>query len=815
VTLEPVIRALRFHHSDREYLRELPDREWDKILALTDAAQLTLALGIRCRDVLPQRIRERIDRNIACNAERYSRITSCHREIASAFQSRGVEFVALKGISQCPFYADEPFHRPQYDIDVFCRQEDLVPARDAALALGYEPLAGFEGFPIDHLPNMIRRNGWRWRGDYYDPEMPLSLDIHFRLWDPETEGFDVPGIEEFWSRRGIRETVGGEAPAFGIADGLAYSALHLLRHLLRGDPRPFHAYEIAHFLERTSEHHDFWEAWQDTHPSGLRQVEAIAFRFAAEWFGCRLAPVAQAEIESLPEGVKRWFELFSLSPVRSITRPNKDELLLHLQLIPTSRARRRVAARRILPMRTSAFHLSPHVRVPGGFRQTLARSFFKARFLIGRFVRHANSMAPLLVSGVRWWWGGKQISASLISFLVAATLFNVGQASYFLLYNLHLLRLGFHEDVLGLIASVMSAGSIAGTLPGGMLARRFGLRTALVAAFLLVPAVGVMRAMVVSPSLLAVSAFVSGFGLATYAVCLAPVVAALTTERSRPFAFSLVFAVGIGAGAVAGLVGGRLPALLGTSAASGLRPALLASSALAALAVAAAFRLKIAQGAFPSQARQQALFGLLPSRFLVRFLAAASFWWVATGAFNPFFNSYFATQLNMSVERIGLVFASSQAFQVLAVLIAPAVLKRLGLINGMASMQLATAGALALLAIHASAATVPLLYCSYMALQYMSEPGLYTLLMNSVPPERRSTASSLNLFVMFSVQAVAAALAGFSLRRFGYETVLVLAAILAGLAAVAFRLFLPATGVQGSRRDISPVESAATTTAVQ
>jgi predicted MFS family arabinose efflux permease len=757
-------------------------------------------MGIRCRDVLPPRIIERIDRNLACNAERYSRTTRCQREIASAFQRRGIEFVVLKGMSQWPFYADDPRHRPQYDIDMFCRREDLGPARDAALALGYEPLAGFEGRPIDHLPNMIRRNGWRWRGDYYDPEMPVSLDIHFRLWDSETEGFDVPGIEEFWPRR--------SALTFSMADGLAYSALHFLRHLLRGDPRPFHGYEIGHFLERTAERQDFWESWRDTHPAGLRQVEAIVFRFAADWFGCRLAPIVQAEIEYSPGGVKRWFESFSLSPIRSISQPNKDELLLHLQIIRASRARWRVAVRRILPMRAPSIHLAPHVRGPIGFREKITHNLFKARFLTARIARHSSSLPPVLISGVRWWWSGKQVNASLISFLAAATLFNVGQASYFILYNLHLLRLGFHEDVLGVIASAMSVGSIAGTLPGGMIARRFGLRAALIAAFVLVPAVGVVRAMAVSPSLLAISAFVSGFGLAAYAVCLAPVVASLTTERSRPFAFSLVFAVGIGAGAIAGLVGGRLPALLG-----GLRPALLASSALAALAVAATFRLKIAPASTLPDGRGSVT--SLPSRFLFRFLAAASLWWIATGAFNPFFNSYFSTQLNMSVERIGLVFAGSQAFQVLAVLIAPAVLKRLGLITGIASMQFATAGALALLAIHASAATVPLLYCSYMAFQYMSEPGLYTLLMNSVPVDRRSTASSLNLFVMFSVQAVAAALAGFSLRRFGYETVLVLAAVGGGLGAIVFRLFLPAIAVKEPLRDTVPAENAATTTAVR
>ena len=27
-----------------------------------------------------------------------------------------------------------------------------------------------------------------------------SVDLHFRFWDPETEGFDAPGVDEFPSR---------------------------------------------------------------------------------------------------------------------------------------------------------------------------------------------------------------------------------------------------------------------------------------------------------------------------------------------------------------------------------------------------------------------------------------------------------------------------------------------------------------------------------------------------------------------------------------------------------------------------------------
>ena len=130
MTVQSVIRALRFHGSDVGYLRDLPDSRWDKLLELTDTTHLTLALGVRCRDILPGRIRQRIDRNLSDNAVRLERASQTYHDLAAEFDKRGVEYAVLKGMAQWPYYSDAPEHRPQYDIDVLCAREHLAAARD-------------------------------------------------------------------------------------------------------------------------------------------------------------------------------------------------------------------------------------------------------------------------------------------------------------------------------------------------------------------------------------------------------------------------------------------------------------------------------------------------------------------------------------------------------------------------------------------------------------------------------------------------------------------------------------------------------------
>ena len=101
-------------------------------------------------------------------------------------------------------------------------------------------------------------------------------------------------------------------------------------------------------------------------------------------------------------------------------------------------------------------------------------------------------------------------------------------------------------------------------------------------------------------------------------------------------------------------------------------------------------------------------------------------------------------------------------------------------------MQLATALALALLAPTQVTVVATVLYTSYMSFQYMSEPGIYSSLMNRVLPGQRSGASALNYLVLFGAQTLAATLSGGVVDHYGYPPMLAGAA---GLAAVAAWLF--------------------------
>jgi hypothetical protein len=372
---------------------------------MTDEARLTLPLAIRCSKVLSPSVAERVGRNLSRNRQRHSQVVNGLREICQALVANGVEFLVLKGLTHTPFYSDDVAHRPQYDFDIYCPGRSIMEARDAIAALGYEALHPAGGPATDHLPAMIRKNGYKWTGDYFDPALPLSVELHYQFWDTERALFEVRSAECFWERRTVRQTGELAIPALHPVDCLSYATWHVVRHLVAGNLRLYHVYELAHFLNRTRDHDSFWREWGIVTSPAPGIAERIAFRLAAEWFGCELHPAAAKLAGDLPLDVKRWFDLFAFSPVFALERPNKDELFLHLSLAARRRDRLHIAVKRIFPIQVPRLVLDAHTPsqdVPMKIR----RVTFRARYIGKRLLHHMRSLWPVGRSAVRRWLAG-------------------------------------------------------------------------------------------------------------------------------------------------------------------------------------------------------------------------------------------------------------------------------------------------------------------------------------------------------------------------------------------------------------------------
>jgi len=240
---------------------------WRSLLAFCDRSSSPFLLQRFSGDLLPvpvyQRLHRDLDRNRAPPSPASGSAMARSPPPSSAPTS---PFVVLKGLTSSPPSASTwppasstisiwppPPRRPPRPR---CPRQPRLPA-----------LTELEDFPTDHLPAMIRKTGWQWRGDYFDPEIPILRRPPFPLLGPVHRTPSGSRYRGFLDRRTRMHLDGAEIPCLDPVDALGYVSLHLLRHLLRGSLKPIHVYELAFFLDRRSADTAFWERCMRSTPS--------------------------------------------------------------------------------------------------------------------------------------------------------------------------------------------------------------------------------------------------------------------------------------------------------------------------------------------------------------------------------------------------------------------------------------------------------------------------------------------------------------------------------------------------------------------
>ena len=417
-----IIAALQLREADLTPLIQLEDHEWKSLLAFCDLAHLTLPLAKLPQNDFPSWVVERLKINVADNARRFERVKATYKEAAEVLDRAGVEHIVIKGFTQAPDYVEDPRLRAQSDLDLYCPVEMIESARSALQEIGYTPNNQQSYAYADHDHTMVRVGDWRWRGNSFDPEMPLSVELHFCLWNDFVSYFHIAGIDGFWNRRTTRSIEGFTFASLSPVDHLGYLALHILRNIFLRDTILHHVYELAGFLHRRADDDIFWKTWTETHDASLRACEAIAFYYAQAWFGCNLNPWVKSAIEDLSPLQQQWLRRFAISPLEGMVHMNKDFLWLQLSFLRSTKAKLQLLKRTLIPthlagINTSLVQLTSERAMQSRKLHPYLRYIV---YLASRSASHSRSSMAVVVGGLRWRLSEHQLVRQFWVFLAAS-----------------------------------------------------------------------------------------------------------------------------------------------------------------------------------------------------------------------------------------------------------------------------------------------------------------------------------------------------------------------------------------------------------
>jgi Uncharacterised nucleotidyltransferase len=348
--LAAVLAALQLQGSSVDGLISLDDAGWREVLALSDRMQLTLPLALHRSKEFPAWVNERLIGNLADVARRFGRVQAAYCEGAEALDRAGVPHLVLKGFTLSPDFVKSPQFRMQGDIDFYTPREHTHVARDALEAIGYEPVGPAEDYRnSDHAPTLIRFGGWRWRGNLFDPEMPLAVEVHNCLWNAQVSLISLPEVDDFWTRRISRRLGDMSFCSLDLIDQLGYFALHLLRDLFQSQRVVHHALELATFLHERSDDTIFWREWGMRFSPRLKQIQAVALSLSGAGFSSRMPDAVEEQIHCLPKEQRAWIEICGGDLLTEAFRRTRDGRLLQFLLSNSAGARRTILWKALSP----------------------------------------------------------------------------------------------------------------------------------------------------------------------------------------------------------------------------------------------------------------------------------------------------------------------------------------------------------------------------------------------------------------------------------------------------------------------------------
>lgn len=390
----------------------------------------------------------------------------------------------------------------------------------------------------------------------------------------------------------------------------------------------------------------------------------------------------------------------------------------------------------------------------------------------------------------------RQFTPNARKFLVYEFFLALNAGIYGVIFNLYVLKLGYHEDFLGLILSIMSVSTGLFALPAAMLCDRIGRKRTLILSSALLGVSLALLYTITTGWMLLLMGVCYGIGMAFSTVAGNPFMAENSSREERMHLFSMNSVMYTVAAIVGNLGGGMLPVAIAGWTGSGADTVLsyryTLYLSLAAVLMTLLPLISIRENKPPVVDRTERLnlvSRVIKTPTVQRLVIVNVLIGIGAGMIVPFFNVYFHKVLSTPTEQIGVIFSIGQVTMVVGLLLIPMLTERIGKVRTIAITQLLSIPFLILIAVTTNIYLAGFAYVMRMTFMNMANPAISSFNMELLGDRERATVGSLTSMGWNVFLALSTYLSGIMMANDNYLLPYMITCVVYLLAAVAYYVF--------------------------
>lgn len=362
-----------------------------------------------------------------------------------------------------------------------------------------------------------------------------------------------------------------------------------------------------------------------------------------------------------------------------------------------------------------------------------------------------------------YWFANWKKSIALFNrnikmFMLANVLIQVGMGVFLVMYNLYIKELGFPETLNGKIISMTSLASAIMLIPAGYLSDRLGRKGIIITGAIFAAGTLFYRSLVTGEQSLVYAAFFTGLFMALVQVSGVPFLAENSTAGERMHLFSIHFSLMTIASVIGSLGGGVLADALhlvgNISTVDSIMYVLIIGAIIFTLGIVPLFQLKpTPKIEAETEGSIEESEGNAPTGFrknmkvIVLFGVANLLIGTGSGLVIPYLNLYFANRFDASNTYIGIILSLGSAMAAVAMLLGPALVKKVGKVKALVIFQLLSIPFLFITGYTNSLIIASIAFLMRQALMNAGNPIQSAIAMELVQDKYKGLANSVNQMV--------------------------------------------------------------------